>query len=1424
VPTPADGAPLRIVLMADFSGHANRGELATGDELAERRPKRVDGGDIEEMIERFEPSLRLPIAGGPEGLELAFEEFDDFAPERLIERVEFLEEFVDLADRVISGSDKSVEKVRGWAANDAGDWPPAPPSRASHVPPGDALSDWVSLEGTPSASDDDGDSDTWIERIVTRFVAGQADADSDRLAGLVAQAAAAGFRQVIGHPDYRALEAAWRGANFLLRRFKKTDRIELYLLDISAEELARDLAEHDNLAESGLFKALAFEANGTDAPPWSMLVSLFEFDFRPSAIDLLGRVSQLARTLGTTFLGGFTADPTGADFALNSESEEAWTSLRGLPEATLLGLATPRFLLRPPYGEAYQPLDKFPFEEYTTTPEPGTDAFLWANSSLLVATLIGQAFIKSGLELNLNESLNIGEMALFVTRNERDEELAYTVERTFPSSISERLTSLGLMGVLAVRGRDAVSLASIRSLSSEDSALAGPWKPFEEPAAAGSSDDDDDDFSSSDDEDDDLSSSLDDDDDDSSSLDDDDDDDSSSSDDDDDDDLSSSLDDDDDDDDSSSSLDDDDDDDDLSSSLDDDEDEDSSSDDDDDDDLSSSLDDDDDDLSSTDDDDDDDLLSSLDDDEDDDSSSSDDDDDDPFGSDSDDDDEEEEDEEPEPPYEYKSDSEIDSYLIALLKKRDAGDDDSSSDDDDNHKYQRDPEIDDTLIALLKNRDESKDDDDDDEDEDEKPKPEFKYQTSPEVDAGLIALMKKADEGGDDDDDDDFSFDDDDDSDSDEDEKPKEVYKYKTDPELDAGLIALLTKRNAGDDDSSSDDDDDDKPYQYRTSDEMDRVLVEYLKHRDKDEDPEGDGTEYTVDSEVDSYLVALMKKRDEEKPEDDDDDDDFSFGDDDDDDSSSDDDDDPFSFDSDDDDDSSSDDDDDDPFNFDSDDDDDDSSSDDDDDDLNLDTDLGLDDDDDDEDLTSDSNDDDDASLDTDLDTDDDDDAVGDAEDDDSDDLAASLDDDDDDADSSTSLDDDDDSLGGADDVSDADDDDLDLDDLDDAEELSPEDQELYEQVTSGSYNPFPQGTKAQLDFGELLKPIDDDEPAGSPVSFSQREEFEELRKEIDPSTFDAKDPTRPTEAKHADWRGIQELATEILASKSKDLLTAARLLEALTKQFQFAGLRDGLHLMRLMCQLCWNRMFPEIEDEDEIDVRAAPFNWLDDPDRGARFPLTLRQTPVLVAGDIEFSWMDWHDAQEGKGSVSMGDFESALGRTSPELVHRTLADVKAAQKELLQLSDYLDGKMGDEAPALAQFRTALGECATLVGQMAERVGPPEGDGDGDDGSNGDAGAMQGAMTAGGMQTVGGQVVMAPRAPAQPTREDLYRVLNETATRLQKMEPHSPIPYLIQRACALGKLPFPKLMRALIREQNVLREMERELGIPEDDDSESDRY
>ncbi len=63
-------------------------------------------------------------------------------------------------------------------------------------------------------------------------------------------------------------------------------------------------------------------------------------------------------------------------------------------------------------------------------------------------------------------------------------------------------------------------------------------------------------------------------------------------------------------------------------------------------------------------------------------------------------------------------------------------------------------------------------------------------------------------------------------------------------------------------------------------------------------------------------------------------------------------------------------------------------------------------------------------------------------------------------------------------------------------------------------------------------------------------------------------------------------------------------------------------------------------------------------------------------------------------------------------------------------------------------------------------------------------------------------------------RDDAYRRLGEVAEYLFRTEPHSPTPYLVQRAVAWGRMPLHELLPELARRGDLAQLFEL-LGIPD---------
>lgn len=343
--------------------------------------------------------------------------------------------------------------------------------------------------------------------------------------------------------------------------------------------------------------------------------------------------------------------------------------------------------------------------------------------------------------------------------------------------------------------------------------------------------------------------------------------------------------------------------------------------------------------------------------------------------------------------------------------------------------------------------------------------------------------------------------------------------------------------------------------------------------------------------------------------------------------------------------------------------------------------------------------------------------------------------------------------------------------------------------------------SKPLLDIEALIAPLAGNNPAGDAEAiYPFRDKWTELRREEDPDNYGLDDPMR-SQLKRADWRGIIRLASDTLTRQAKDLEVTARLVEALTKEHGFAGVRDGLRLLRLLVDQGWDRVYPVIEDGD-LEVRADRLNnLLDAADRGTRFPVTLRRTP-LVAGDGKaYGWLDWRASQDAKGSITKDDWDSAVEATKVEDCKTAAEDLAQAREELNQLGQVLAARMGSHAPGLLNLRQALDECHTLIGEIVRRKSPDEPSEPHPPNETADLGEPGKGS-----------------GPAQPrslaSREDAYRQLEQAAALLQKLEPHSPIPIMIQRAVELGKLKFPDLLKALIADDAAHAEVWKLLGHP----------
>ncbi len=287
------------------------------------------------------------------------------------------------------------------------------------------------------------------------------------------------MNKILHHPNFQALESAWRGLDWLLQGVQKHKAVEVRIIDLSFEELMADLSAAEELEASGLYQLLVdVPAQRGEADPWSVFVGNYLFEMTGPHVEALGRIAKVARQASAPFLAGVTPQVFEPSFALEEDEEAAWTALRQLPEAALLSLVGPRFLVRVPFGENTRTIDAFEFEEYTKSPD--WRGYLFSNAALACARLMAESFGKDGWAFRPGSQLDLGGMAMHVTRDEDDEPVATLAETWLTPPVSKRVAAWGIIPLLCVKGRDAVQLATVQSLASPAkgqaaSPLMGRW-------------------------------------------------------------------------------------------------------------------------------------------------------------------------------------------------------------------------------------------------------------------------------------------------------------------------------------------------------------------------------------------------------------------------------------------------------------------------------------------------------------------------------------------------------------------------------------------------------------------------------------------------------------------------------------------------------------------------------------------------------------------------------------------------------------------------------------------------------------------------------------------------------------------------------------------------------------------------------------
>ena len=486
----ADGDSFRILVLGDFSGRANRGIAEDAAALATRRAMPVDCDNIETAPGVLGAALSLPVGGeGGARVELSFAEMDDFHPDRIFESVGAFGALRSVRSRLQNSATfaDAAAEVRSWAVDRP---PPAPePAPQPEVPAAGEDNPFAALlsqsvdADKPSRPAGGVDVTEMIRAIVAPHIVPSPDPRQDELVAQVDAALSGEMRRLLHHPDFQALEAAWRSLAFLAGRVETDEDLQIVVLDVSKAELAADLTGADDIEATGLHHRLVEKTVRTQgAATWTLLVGAFRLGRSRDDAVLGVRLAQIASLAGAPLLAEADASMLGCESLADSPDPrdwrppagDAWDAVRALPECASLGLVLPRMLLRLPYGKRTDAIGPFDFEELSDP--PGHEEYLWGNGAFAAAFLLADAFKQAGWDLTGALGRDVDDLPMHVYSRDGDRRVTPCAEVLLIDRAAEAVLNAGPMPLLSVKGSNIARLIRFQSMAGPVQPLAGRWR------------------------------------------------------------------------------------------------------------------------------------------------------------------------------------------------------------------------------------------------------------------------------------------------------------------------------------------------------------------------------------------------------------------------------------------------------------------------------------------------------------------------------------------------------------------------------------------------------------------------------------------------------------------------------------------------------------------------------------------------------------------------------------------------------------------------------------------------------------------------------------------------------------------------------------------------------------------------------------
>jgi type VI secretion system protein ImpA len=325
------------------------------------------------------------------------------------------------------------------------------------------------------------------------------------------------------------------------------------------------------------------------------------------------------------------------------------------------------------------------------------------------------------------------------------------------------------------------------------------------------------------------------------------------------------------------------------------------------------------------------------------------------------------------------------------------------------------------------------------------------------------------------------------------------------------------------------------------------------------------------------------------------------------------------------------------------------------------------------------------------------------------------------------------------------------------------------------------------LDIQSLLQPVSPAAPAGANMEYSA--EYSALSKTLlgtpERKMGDAVVPAEPP-----DWSSAVEQASALLRS-TKDLRVAADLTRALLKRDAFAGLFQGLSVLRGLVEAFWPVLHPQLEEDNDPTSRINAMASLTHRD----MLNAIRAAPLVrskLAGTITLKDVEAATPRSRDGNAPPS-WDTVLQPVPLSELTEAARDVDACEREAreLELAWKMQFETGGHADVagprpddFTELRQVLVQANRFMKERVEARQKPEGQAS-VNGSSAHSGAPSTETPA---QAVG----------AIRSRDDVLHALDAICAYYARNEPSSPVPLLLERCKRLVAMSFLDIVKDMM--------------------------